>query len=133
MEILKLKSPDWINSQKKIGRNVGLVYQTYHLMIIMWVLMVMACAVAFYSIWKGSLGSHQGVLYFLVISCSLSPNRQPGGLGFCRGRPISVDSSWVAAHIRRIIQELYTPIKCWDLSSCLVLYIFVCLYCLSIC
>lgn len=110
--------------------NVGLVYQTYHLMIIMWVLMVTACAVAVYSIWKGSLGSHRGVLYFLVVSV-LFPQiaNQAGWVSAEVGR-----YPWIVHGLLRISEGLSKSVHAHQVLGSIIMFGFVyfCLFVLFI-
>jgi cytochrome bd ubiquinol oxidase subunit I len=72
---------------KKDWPNVPVVYQTYHLMLMMWGLMFLTCISAVYFLWKRQLFSNKRMLRLIVVS-----------VGFPQ---IANQAGWVAAEMGR--------------------------------
>ncbi len=109
---------------------VGFVYQTYHLMIMMWVFMLIACVLGIYYLWKGSLGSHRGVLNFLVLSV-LFPQiaNQAGWVSAEVGR-----YPWIVQGLLRISEGLSKNVQASQVLGSIIMFgfVYLCLFILFI-
>jgi cytochrome d ubiquinol oxidase subunit I len=115
---------------KKDWPNVGLVYQTYHLMILMWVLMVIACAVAYYSMWKGNLSSRPWALNFLVLSVMFPQiANQAGWVSAEVGR-----YPWIVHGLLRISEGLSKSVHANQVLGSIIMFgfVYLCLFVLFI-
>ncbi|MFV0341122.1 MAG: cytochrome ubiquinol oxidase subunit I [Parachlamydiaceae bacterium] len=103
---------------RKDWPNVPAVFQTYHLMIFMWVLMALSVTVALYSLYKGTLWSKNDVLTALVVSV-LYPQiaNQAGWVSAEMGR-----YPWIVQDLLRISDGLSKSVTANQVLSSLILF-----------
>lgn len=82
---------------------IGIVFQTYHLMILMWGLMVLVVAISFYLWKKGKLAKSKGMLWALMLSVAFPQ--------------IANLSGWMTAEIGRQPWVVYGLLRTADATS----------------
>jgi cytochrome d ubiquinol oxidase subunit I len=100
---------------------VGLLYQTYHLMILMWVLMAVSCAGCYYYLWKGTLMTNRFLLRWLVFS-ALFPQvaNQAGWVSAEVGR-----YPWIVYGLLRISEGLSKSVQANQVLGSIIMFGFV--------
>lgn len=103
---------------RKDWPNVPAVFQTYHLMILMWVLMVITVSVALFYLYKGTLLQKKGVLSALVVSV-LYPQiaNQAGWVSAEMGR-----YPWIVQDLLRISDALSKSVTANQVLGSLILF-----------
>lgn len=103
---------------RKDWPNVSAVFQTYHLMILMWVLMALSVTIALYYLYKGTLWGKRGVLMALVVSV-LYPQiaNQAGWVSAEMGR-----YPWIVQDLLRISDGLSKSVTANQVLSSLILF-----------
>lgn len=103
---------------RKDWPNISAVFQTYHLMIFMWMLMALSVTIALYYLYKGTLWSKNGVLTALVVSV-LYPQiaNQAGWVSAEMGR-----YPWIVQDLLRISDGLSKSVTANQVLSSLILF-----------
>jgi cytochrome d ubiquinol oxidase subunit I len=97
---------------------VPIVFQTYHLMIFMWVLMLLACFWAIYHGYRGTLFTHRFLLRFLVLS-AIFPQiaNQAGWVSAEMGR-----YPWIVQGLLRISEGLSKAVTANQVLGSLIMF-----------
>jgi cytochrome d ubiquinol oxidase subunit I len=104
--------------------NVQFVFQTYHLMILMWGLMFLLTLLGLWRYWKGTVGSSPFLLRSLVVSVAFPHIAQQAGWFTAElGR-----QPWIVYHLLRTRDGVSTSIDAGQVVASLVM--FVCIYAL---
>lgn len=116
--------------KKEDWPNVSVVYQTYHAMILMWVLMCLTALCALYLLWKKKLVQSRWMLRFLVFS-SIYPQigNQVGWVSAEMGR-----YPWIVQDLLRISQGLSKSVTANQVLSSIILFgfVYLCLFILFV-
>jgi len=101
--------------------NVSVVFQTYHLMIVMWALMVVASCLAIFNWWRGTLFEKKWVLRYLVLSV-LFPQiaNQAGWVTAEMGR-----YPWIVQDLLRISDGLSKSVTAQQVLGSIILFTIV--------
>ncbi len=101
--------------------NVPVLYQTYHLMILMWGLMAVACLGGYYLLRRGDVMDHRWTLRFLVLSV-LFPQiaNQAGWFSAEVGR-----YPWIVYNLLRISDGLSKSVQAHQVLGSIIMFGFV--------
>lgn len=116
--------------EKKDWPNVPVVYQTYHLMIMMWVFMVATVVAALYYLKKGTLQQSKWMLRFLIAS-SFYPQiaNQAGWVSAEMGR-----YPWIVQDLLRISEGLSKSVTASQVLGSILMFgfVYLCLFILFV-
>lgn len=106
---------------RKDWPNVGVVFQTYHLMIAMWGLMVLSLLIAGHYKYRGKLEEKRGVLWLLVFVV-LAPQiaNQAGWVSAEMGR-----YPWIVQGLLRISEGLSKTVTSGQVLGSLIMFTFL--------
>lgn len=101
--------------------HVATVFQAYHLMILMWILMVIVTCIAIYKWWRGTLFNSPWILRTLVLSVIFPQiGNQVGWMAAEMGR-----YPWIVQDLLRISEGLSKAVTANQILGSIIMFVFI--------